>query len=121
MKITLVLCIVVFVGLTSAGNGVVNLIVESYEMHQNRIKRSSEPDIDSSLHMVFTSTDENHDGHITVDEMVDSVVGSNGVKIDQNMRQGFNVVFGNPKYDLNENGTLEENEYAELIKSGIGM
>ncbi|CAC5403967.1 unnamed protein product [Mytilus coruscus] len=121
MKISVALCIVVCCGMTFAGNGALNLIVKSFEMHQTRIKRSSMPDIEGSLHIVFTNTDENHDGHITVDEIVDSVVGSTGLKIDQNMRRGFNVVFGNPKYDLNENGTLEENEYGELIKSGMGM
>lgn len=121
MKISVSLCIVVCCGMTFAGNGALNLIVKSFEMHQTRIKRSSMPDIEGSLHIVFTNTDKNHDGHITVDEIVDSVVGSTGLKIDQNMRRGFNVVFGNPKYDLNENGTLEENEYGELIKSGMGM
>ncbi|VDI02546.1 Hypothetical predicted protein [Mytilus galloprovincialis] len=91
-------------------------------MHQARVKRSTMPaDIESSLHTVFINTDENHDGHITVDEIIDSVVGSTGLKINNKMRQGFNVVFGNPQYDLNENGSLEENEYAELIKSGMRM
>ncbi|XP_071172089.1 uncharacterized protein [Mytilus edulis] len=123
MKISLAVGIVICCGMTFARKGAVdlNLIVKSFEMHPTRVKRSTMQDIESSLHTVFISTDENHDGHITVDEIIDSVVGSTGLKINNKMTQGFNVVFGNPKYDLNENGSLEENEYAELIKSGMGM
>lgn len=87
-----------------------NVMKIKLQMHQARVKRSTIPaDIESSLHTVFIHTDENHDGHITVDEIIDSVVGSTGLKINNKMRQGFNVVFGNPQYDLNENGSLEEN------------
>ncbi|VDI02545.1 Hypothetical predicted protein [Mytilus galloprovincialis] len=109
MKISLAVGIVICCGMTFARKGAVDLIVKSFEMHPTRVKRSTMPDIESYLHTVFINTNENHDGHITVDEIIDSVVGSTGLKINNKMTQGFNVVFGNPKYDLNENGSLEEN------------
>lgn len=78
-------------------------------MHQNRSKRSFKPSMEDSVRMAFNMTDKNHDGHITVDELIQFVKKTTGLTIDQTTRQGFNMVFGNPTYDLNENGTIELN------------
>ncbi|CAC5402568.1 unnamed protein product [Mytilus coruscus] len=122
MKLTLAVCIVL-IGMILADDLVPNLIVQSVKtMHQNRSKRSLKPSMDDSVKMAFSMTDKNHDGHITVDELIQFVKKTTGITIDETTRQGFNMVFGNPKYDLNENGTIELNEYAGLMRiKGAGI
>ncbi|XP_071179673.1 uncharacterized protein [Mytilus edulis] len=121
MKLTLIACIVL-IGMVLADDLVPSLIVQSVKMmHQNRSKRSLKPSMEDSVRMAFSMTDKNHDGHITVDELIQFVKKTTGLSIDQTTRRGFNMVFGNPTYDLNENGTIELNEYAGLMRMGMGM
>ncbi|XP_071172084.1 uncharacterized protein [Mytilus edulis] len=136
MKLTLAV-IVVLIGMVLADDLVPNLIVQSVKMmHQNLSKRSRIPCMENSMKRVFNMTDKNHDGHITVDELIQFIKKTRGftinqtiqfvnktigLTIDQTTRGGNNMVFGNPTYDLNENGTIELNEYAGFMRKAMGM
>ncbi|VDI34921.1 Hypothetical predicted protein [Mytilus galloprovincialis] len=101
-------------------------------MHQNHSKRSK---MENLMKRVFNKTDKNHDGHITVDELIQYIKKTRGYTIDQTIqivnntigltidqttKRGSKMVFGNPTYDLNENGIIEFNEYAGLMRKRMG-
>ncbi|XP_063442968.1 uncharacterized protein LOC134723278 [Mytilus trossulus] len=127
MKLTLAVC-VVLIGMVLADN-----LVQSVKMmHQNHSKSYEMKNLES----VFNKTDKNHDGHITVDELIQHIEETRGFTIDQTIqivnntiglsmdqtnKQDSKMVFGNPTYDLNENGTIELNEYAEFMRKGMKM
>lgn len=80
----------------------------------NKAERSADY---NTSQLAFQQTDLDGNGHITVEELIQFVENTSGITVDGYLRQGFGIVIS--RADTDGNGTIEPNEYSELLKSEI--